>query len=523
MKNWPIYYKDLLTIGNNESNIGVCSLWTPKDKIVSHIDKNSFSLAGQLYSKRGINYIIRNILANPIINKIILCGNDRSGSGETFIKFMQKGIDKEYKVVGDSKCEIHKDINLIYIKKFRKNVELIDLRGETDDNKVKKYVDKFKGSRKLWSKGKVFKETESILADKFPSEKTTFNVRGDYIWESWVQILRLIMKFGSKKGIIKIGEVRELVNLITVIEEEDPYKPEMIDIFDFNKKDLNIYYKDFFSPDKSTESYNYGERIYFYPISLPTCEYNSQKNIFNKNYKSISKSLKKCGLDQLEEVYEKYSRYHEDRGLVICILNPWIDNIKKGWMADKKCTGNHSGNVPCMTLLQFTYRSKKLHLTAYFRSNDMFGAWPRNAFALRKLQFDFAKRIGKKPGFLTTISNCAQIYETNYSQAQKIINKYKDNTFCKPDPRSTLIIETKKDNIIAKHMTPDGDKILGIYKINGRITKAALKFMDKLVLNDVFLYGYNIADIAIEITKAEWCVKNNKRFIQDRDWTELMN
>jgi thymidylate synthase len=537
VKGWPIYYKDFLTISDKKSNIGICTLWTPKDSICSKLDKKSFSVGGQLYSKRGVNFILRNVLANPLIDHIILCGSDRSESGEAFLKFMKNGVDKNYRVKGDEKCEIHKEIGRKSLEKFRKSVKLVDMRGKVNLSELRRKIRLIKQRKRAWARAKKFKESKLQAADKFPSEKSTFNVRADYVWEAWVQILRLIMKFGSKKGMIKIGEVKELVNVIAVIDKEDPYEPELSDIFDFNKKDIKLYFKDFYSPKKGGESYNYGERLYAYPVGLPIGTFNSKVNakLFHeleaKGGKRLALRLRsgqaRSGLDQLEEIYEKYKRYHDDRGLVAAIWNPWVDNVKSGWMSDKKSqkskikNRNLGGNVPCMVLLQFTYRSKKLHLTAYFRSNDMFDAWPRNAFALRKLQLDFAKRIGKKPGYLTTISNCAQIYETNYKEAEKIIQKHKESTFCMPDVRGTVIIEVKNKEIMARHMSEDGNVQLEEFSIDGTLPKAALKLMDILEINNVFSDRFHVADIAIELSKAEWCVKNRVPFIQDKDWGEL--
>lgn len=521
MMKWPIYYKDFLTLSNRKSNIGICTLWTPKDSVVAKLEKQSFNIGGQLYSKRGINFMIRNILANPIIDTIILCGADKSKSGDTLIKFMKDGVDKNSKVVGDKKCGLQKEVSREALSEFRDNVKIIDLRGRIDLKRINKEIKTRMKSRspKRWAKPRRFKESKFTASDKFPSEKSTFSVRAEYIWEAWVQVLRIIMKFGSKKGMIKIGEVKELVNIITVLEKEDPYDPVMHKIFNFTQKDLDIYFRDFFDKNKGDESYNYGERLYAYPAGLPLGDFNSSQNMFGT---IGAKPVK--GLDQLEEIYEKYKRYHEDRGLLAAIWNPWVDNLREGWMADgrkSRKSKSKPGNVPCMALLQFTYRSKKLHLTSYFRSNDMFDAWPRNAFALRKLQFDFARRIGKKPGFFTSISNCAQIYEANYKKADRIIKEFKGITFCKPDPRSTIIIEVKKNQIVAKHMDPDGNKQLDEYKMNGNRKKAALSMMDILQANDVFSNAYQVADIAIELAKAEWCVKNKKQYIQDRDWEEI--
>jgi thymidylate synthase len=524
---WPIYYKDILFLGKVESNIGICTLWTPKDSLCSSLNKKSFSICGQLYSKRGINFILRNILAKPIINTIILCGTDRSGSGETLLKLIKEGVGDNYQVIGDKNCEIHLEIDRESLEQFRKNITIIDKRGTTDPQKIQKIIDRVKLKKSFWAKPKKFTENVFSGGEKYPSEKSTFPIRASFIWEAWVQMLRLVMKLGSKKGMIKIGEVKELVNLIATIEDEDPYSPELHEVFNFTARDLDIYYKDFFNPSKGSESYNYGERLFLYPQGLPLYEFNAKVNNTKRNFKLQNKITTIRGLNQLEEIYEKYCRYHEDRGMLALLWNPWIDNVKEGWMGNKtknsefKSQGG-AGNVPCMVLLQFTYRSKKLHLTAYFRSNDIFDAWPRNTFALRKLQFDFAKRIGKKPGYLTTISNCAQVYENNYEQALKIINQYKDSPFCMPDKRSTVIIEVKGEDIIVSHMSPSGDEQLDEFRLKGDTFKAASKMMDILVAHNVFSSVLHSADIAIELSKAEWSVKNHKHYIQDRDWKELV-
>jgi len=513
MKTWPVYYKDLLTLSNRESNIGICTLWTPKDIVCSKISKQHFCISGQLYSKRGINYILRNIYAKPTINTVIICGNDKSGSGKAFVDFMKNGSDKE--------GVIQSSIDKKHLELFREKVKLVDLREVTIPETIDRKAELLSKKIKAWTKPKYFPEVKERVADRFPSEKTTFNLRSEYIWQAWIQILRLIMKFGSKKGMIKIGEVRELTNIVTVIEKEDPYKPELEELFGFDNRELITYYKAFFNADKGTETYNYGERLRAYPRGIPVDEYNAVTNTkLAAAFKKYAEKQPKGGLDQLEEMFNKFERYHEDRGLVMALWNPWVDNVKEGWMAAKS---KKAGNVPCMVLLQFTYRSKKLHLTAYFRSNDMFDAWPRNAFALRKLQFDFAKRVGKHVGCLTTISNCAQIYENNYSKALRLVDKYKDIMFCRPDPRSTLIIETIGKEIVVRQMEPAGNAQLDEYRISGLLPKAAMQLIDRLVANNVFGTLEHAADIGIELSKAELCIKKGGKYIQDRAWEEMID
>ena len=176
-----------------------------------------------------------------------------------------------------------------------------------------------------------------------------------------------------------------------------------------------------------------------------------------------------------------------------------------------------SGNVPCMTQLQFAYREHRLHLTAYFRSNDMFDAWPRNTFALRKLQFELAKKLDMKPGYLTIISSLAQIYEPNYDEARKLLEKFANTTNCQVDHRGVIIIELDGKDIVAKHMDPSGNEQLEEFRIDGTKPKSAQMLSDILLTNLVFSETPHAMDIARELQKAEIAVKNNLEFKQDQE------
>lgn len=520
--SWPIYYKDKLHIANVESNVGIVTLWTPMQAILPQLDQNKFSLGGQLYSKRGINFVIRNILANPIIDTLIICGANRSESAEALINLIDKGVDKENNVIGVEKAPIDKEIDIKALENFRKNVKVVNLVGNSSFKSVQEELDKLNSNPKKWSEDAVFPDPEPVTADKFPSEKTSFTIRGAYIKETWPQILRHIMKFGSKKGMIKVGEVKELVNIVSVIEEEDPYKPDIPEWFPFNKEDLKLYYKGFFETEKGAEDYGYGERIFSHPLGIPVVKYNSPNNTkkTEKLKDDVSKLKPFPTLNQLEEIYLKLKRYKYDRGSVISIWNPWVDNLSEGWMSDSNkstLTQSSGGNVPCMTQLQFCYREHKLQLTAYFRSNDMFDAWPRNSFALRKLQFDLAKKLGMKPGYLTIISSLAQIYENNFEEANKILDKFNNITNCRPDKRGTVIIEVIDKEIVVRHMDTSGNEVLQEFRIDGTKPKSAQMMSDILLTNLVFMEMPHAMDIARELQKAELAIKNGLKFVQDRE------
>src|SRR4030042_5241325 len=95
---WPKYYTNQILIPSTEGFIGIISGWTKKehiDEIILAENKNKIGAIGQLYSKEGINYIIRNLFLNPRLAKLIVTGNDLSGSLKFFQEFLNenKGLN----------------------------------------------------------------------------------------------------------------------------------------------------------------------------------------------------------------------------------------------------------------------------------------------------------------------------------------------------------------------------------------------------------------------------------------------
>jgi len=54
------------------------------------IKKSQYLLIGNLYTQDGVNYLFKNILANPIVNHLIVCGKDLNQSGKALINFFRR-------------------------------------------------------------------------------------------------------------------------------------------------------------------------------------------------------------------------------------------------------------------------------------------------------------------------------------------------------------------------------------------------------------------------------------------------
>ena len=209
VEDWPLYFKEKLTIGNLDSPVGICTLWTPKEKILKELNPRSFCLGGQLYSRRGINFIVRNLLAKPSVRYLVVCGRDLSGSGRALIGFLAGGRLEE----GVIDTEIPQEA----LEKLRRNISLIDLSGEEETRKVAGVIAELRPSPPVMEP-QVFPEPELKSKGQFPTDPSVFKVRGDFVGEVWLRALKHVLKFGFEMERIGGGRVRGLHNLVSVIE-----------------------------------------------------------------------------------------------------------------------------------------------------------------------------------------------------------------------------------------------------------------------------------------------------------------
>jgi len=479
MQNWPIHFKDKLIIGNPEAEIGIVSLWTPINQITDRLDKSTFALAGQLYSKEGINYIIRNILANPQIRLIIICGEERVGSGQALINLLDKGVDKDNKIINTEMAQIHKEIPLEAIDNFRTNVKYKNLIGVYDHSQVTKEINHYQAQNSTWAEPQVFPEAEIEFDGVMPTDQSFFKIRKKYAGEVWLEILKKIMKFGTIRESFHGNNCKELFNITAVITDEEPNDFKLFPYFQITEKDIKDYLPKFMTGEKGTADYTYGERLWNFP------------KIDGQNLK----------YNQVDDVIIDYlSRYPTDRAAVANIFGIQDHTAKSS---------------PCMTFLQVTNVEEKLELTAYFRSHDIFGGWLLNAFGLRTLQKYIADKLKMPLGNLNIISNCAHIYDNNWQITQELIAKYGQELDCSSDPRGYIVISIANNKIIAKHISPNG-KALQEFKQDGREEKAAMKLYNQLVMADVVSLIPHAFDLGTEFQKAEIAIKQGLDYTQDQ-------
>ena len=97
----PLHFADRLTIINPHGTIGVVTLWSKVDYVIERFRQagvdldpatSPIAVFGTLYGN-GLREMLRNLLYNPQIQTLLICGNDRSGSREELQKFFELGLE----------------------------------------------------------------------------------------------------------------------------------------------------------------------------------------------------------------------------------------------------------------------------------------------------------------------------------------------------------------------------------------------------------------------------------------------
>lgn len=516
MDNWPIYFKDRLIISNLNSSIAIVTLWTPKDTVQKLVDPNSFLIMGQLYTKKGINYLLRNILANPVITDIFVAGNDLMESGETLLLFFKNGVDQNHKIIGDDSAELEKEIEFNSLEILRKNVKIHDLRGAENLKVLKEKVleiNQEANKEKVvpWAKPQTFPDPPKPQISSFPSEIDLFKIRRPTIAEGYLSVLKHIQKFGlESEPVINYvsdtsNKLKEILNLSVVITDEDISKPYIPEYLPFNQHDLENYYKGFFDYDKHTEDYTYGERLF----NFASEEISELKKIYPwLAIDRFQEYLPYGGINQVAiSIVRKLRNFKYDKGAIALLGNPFSDVFPR--RPGKK--------IPCLFLIQCQIYQGKLTMTAYFRSNDMYNAWPLNAFALRKLQTEIAEQLEVENGALITISNMAHVYEHNFTDMEKILKENYKGYYCEWDPRGNFVIEVENKKIIVKQITPDGTKELNRWEVDGEKPHSARE-LSLMIENDLAISTLgNALDLGRQLSRAEIAIKLGLKFSQDNE------
>jgi len=148
LKNWPPV-EGRYILGNKKSPIAICTNATVEG---IKVDLEKVAIIGKCVTENiGIEKIIQNIVSNPDIRYLILCGKPSKGHfvAQAIESLIKSGVDKEKRIIGAKGNMPHlKNIAGELIDRFRKQITPINLIGEIDSQRIGNVIDE------LLSKGK---------------------------------------------------------------------------------------------------------------------------------------------------------------------------------------------------------------------------------------------------------------------------------------------------------------------------------------------------------------------------------
>lgn len=147
---WPIERGNYF-IGNEKASVAINTLSnTDLPKEIVKTLKDKIAIVGYCETENiGVEKIVKNIISNPNIRTLIVCGNesgkDMMGghfSGQAIISLHSNGINEKNRIIGaKGKRPVVKNVNKEQVERFQSQVEIIELIGNNSIADIKQNVE----------------------------------------------------------------------------------------------------------------------------------------------------------------------------------------------------------------------------------------------------------------------------------------------------------------------------------------------------------------------------------------------
>jgi len=470
----PIHFADKLRIVNPRAQIGVLTLWSKTEFVERKLAEAGFDLdpatskiavIGNLYGN-GIPHLLRNLLFNPQVRDIVICGADRSGSREELLSFFRLGLEQVVSL-GEIVTRIAGTTrvidDMVTPEHFAQKPRFFPL-GEVKDKELgpKLYaLIQSISPGPLESDERVEIGLPEVHVSHHPSEVRNHNIVKDTPLEAWRELIFRLVRFGHLTHLRK-GDRQELQNVRAVVRNPGPDDEDALREYNFSLNSLRQYQHDMLLPALPEDgTYTYGNRIREY-----------------------------FGFDALAKFGHRLRENPQDRD---CYLALWDSH-----------TDIDADDGPCLVSLFFRVFDEKLTLTATYRTHNALDAWLKNVYGLMRAQEIVADEAGIEIGALTVISHSISIDPSKYDVAQRVANS---KPFClEMDANGQFLVAVADGQIVVQHMTEDGT-VLHEYRSEKaeRIQYELNRDCAIADINHAIYMGRMLA-------KAEMCLRTGEKF-----------
>ena len=422
----PLHFGDKLRIVNPRGRLGILTLWSRIDFVEGKLREmgvdldpatSKIAVIGNLYGN-GIPHLLRNLLYNPQIRDLVICGANRSGSQEELIAFFEKGLE-EVVSLGETVTRI-KDTariidNLVQPESFAEKPRISsvgELRDEVSREKLCKCIRDLRPGEPV-SCERIEIELPEVKISHYPSEPRNCNIVADSPLAAWRELIFRLVRFGHLVRLRK-GDRQELQNVRVVIRDPKLDGEDELREFGFSLDDLLQYQRDMLlAPLPDDQSYTYGNRIREY-----------------------------YDFDALDKFAKRLRENPQDRD---CYLALWDSN-----------SDIDADDAPCLVSLFFRVYDEQLTLTACYRTHNALDAWLKNVYGLMKVQETVASDAGLDIGPLSVISHSISIDPSKYDLARRVANAKGFDLDMDPNGQFMVSVDHEAGEIVVQHLSNDG-------------------------------------------------------------------
>ncbi len=480
--------------------------WTVKAAIAKHLQPDEFAVIGQLYSPtRGISFLLRNLLANPHVRALVAVNaskeDQNAGGCECLLDFFENGFQAGQSDTG-RRCwvirsaipgYIDPEIEASALEQLRQSIRCQEAKSIPEAvSQVQTYALAIrKRQPQAWGEPLNFPQAREGTLTVLPGPQYGHRIQGRTIAETWVKIIHRIKANGYIRPTLYDDQWQELIDLVAVVTDEPLgfYFPQP-NYLPVDRPFIEQYISQMLddAPCQEGIKYTYGQRL---------------RSWF--------------GSDQIEQVIEKLVA---EKDSARAVMSLW--DVQDHTDASPPCL-NHIW----VRIVQPTRGGcPELSLTATFRSNDMFSAWPANAIGLRALQQHIKEQIVSRAnnelqmGPLVTISQSAHIYDDCWENADQLI-RTQYAKICQrreyADPSGNFVVSVQDGKILVEHMTPGSGEVINCYS-----GSSASQLTRQISADCPALQVEHALYLGTELQKAEFALTHSLRENTSEQESELV-
>ena len=436
----PLYYGDRMQVLNPEGDVGIVTLWSKVDsvcKVLLDLDidlthSSRIAVVANLYGN-GLPQMLRNLLHNPQIRHIVICGKNLSGSREWLLQFFSEGLEeitflgtKAFRIKGTERV-IDGEVRPEHFVSPPKFAVLGDIGDSETKVNFKIYFEAFRPvSLESFERVKPPPIPEPTVT-RFPTNALAQTIVRETPMEAWKELIFRLYRFGHRNIVAKSSgpETRiELLNVHVVVERPVEESEEVLHKAGFSLEHFLEYQKRIMDPIKPDDlDYTYGWLL--------------------------RRGMEKIPVDSLQIITNRLAKEPESRHAFATLWNN-SHHLPTG----KSC--------PCFVTAFFRRFEEKLTLTATFRAHNAMDAWPENLYGLMAIQRFVAEQAKMEIGSITVVSHSISLDPGALDRAKRVADEKVTDEVLDPstgklgprfDPNGvfTVTIDNSSRELVVEH------------------------------------------------------------------------